>query len=272
MLGGDGRRQLTQPRPQGGQVGSPSGRWRRATWASGRARPGGGRTPSPLCHRQPPGGSQNTTKRRAAFRTLAADQSVTRRNRPRLSECGDTQGPQPDCGVRDSAATWQDVRVHPRSTITRRAVLRGLLGVTGAAAVSLTAGCDVFSPAPSGTETPDPLEPFLRETVALADLYDTVLLQVPALASVITVPRDTHRKHAQALATAIGASAPRASGTVGPSAAPGADRTAAIAALVAAETAARDAAIEACLAAPARVASLVGSMAAARATHLEVLR
>jgi hypothetical protein len=42
--------------------------------------------------------------------------------------------------------------------------------------------------------------------------------------------------------------------------------------LVAAETKGRDAAVQACLSTGARLAPLVGSIAAARACHLEILR
>jgi hypothetical protein len=156
-------------------------------------------------------------------------------------------------------------------TITRRAILRGLLGVTGAAGVSLTTGCSLFGDSSTPTPpAPNPLEGFFRDTVALADRYDAALAQVPALAGAITVARDTHRAHVKALAQALALAAPSAkpSGT----AAPAGDGAAVLGALVQAETKARDAAVEACLNAPARLAILLGSIAAARATHLEVLR
>jgi hypothetical protein len=163
------------------------------------------------------------------------------------------------------------VPVPRRSPITRRAVLRGLLGVTGAAGVTLTTGCSLFgdsstSPPPA----PNPLEGFYRDTIALADRYDAALAQVPALAGAITGPRDTHRAHVKALAQALALATPKPSGT--PTAGPAGDRNAVLAALVQAETKARDAAVEACLSAPNRLAVLLGSIAAARATHLEVLR
>jgi len=158
-----------------------------------------------------------------------------------------------------------------RSPITRRAVLRGLLGVTGAAGVSLTTGCSLLGDSSTPTPPPpNPLEGFFRDTAALADRYDAALAQVPALAAVITVPRDTHRAHVKALAQALTLPTPKPSGTA--SGAPAGDRTAVLGALVQAELKARDAAVEACLNAPARLAILLGSIAAARATHLEVLR
>jgi hypothetical protein len=70
------------------------------------------------------------------------------------------------------------------------------------------------------------------------------------------------------LAAAVGAPVPAAS--AGSGLAP-ATRAQALAGLAAAETSGRDEAIAACLSSSARLASLLGSIAAARATHLEVL-
>src|SRR5262245_39431795 len=90
------------------------------------------------------------------------------------------------------------------SPINRRAFLRGLLGVTGAAGVSLTTGCGLFNDSPDQTPpAPNPLEGFFRDTVDLADRYDAALAKVPALAPVITGPRDAHRAHVKALAQAL---------------------------------------------------------------------
>jgi hypothetical protein len=156
-----------------------------------------------------------------------------------------------------------------RSSITRRGLLSGLLGVTSVAGVSLAAGCDLFDSGSATPPPPDPLESFLADTGAILARYNLALLQVPALAPVITTIRDTHLAHANALARALNAPSPAPS--IGASGAPG-DRAAVLAALVDAETKGRDAAVQACLATVARLAPLVGSIAAARATHLEILR
>jgi len=79
--------------------------------------------------------------------------------------------------------------------------------------------------------------------------------------------RDAHRTHAEALAQALAQPAP----TPGTSSDGPTDPPAVLAALIEAETSGLEAARTACLAAPARLAGLIGSMAAARACHLEVL-
>jgi hypothetical protein len=163
------------------------------------------------------------------------------------------------------------VPVRSRPSISRRQFLRGVLGVTGVASVSLATGCGLLGDGSQTPPPPDPLVGFLQDTTALADLYEAGLAAVTTLGPVITGPRNAHRAHARALAQAIGVAAPRPSGTA-TAAAPGSDRASVLAGLIAAENKARDAAVEACLSAAARLAPLVGSIAAARATHLEVLR
>jgi hypothetical protein len=160
-----------------------------------------------------------------------------------------------------------------RGSLDRRGFLRtvgGVLGVAGAAALT---GCDVLG---SGQATkpplPNPLTSFLRDTVALANLYDAAIKHTPVLSPILTPPRDNHRAHAQALAKALELPAPNASAGPSPTAAPTGDRAAVLATLVAAETAGHDAAVQACVATTARLAPLVGSIAAARASHLEVLK
>lgn len=186
----------------------------------------------------------------------------------RLCERPDTQSTRADSGLRWSGLTWHDVPV--RSSITRRGLLRGLLGVTGVAGVSLAAGCDLFDTGSGTPPPPNPLESFLVDTAALLARYNQALAQVPALGPTITHIRDTHLEHANALAKALNAPSPAPS--AGGSGAPSGDRATVLAALVDAETKGHDAAVQACLATDARLAPLVGSIAAARATHLEVLR
>ena len=161
------------------------------------------------------------------------------------------------------------MRDHASFGLSRRGLLRAV-GAFGAAAVTGSlAGCDLFAanPVPTGDRQPPAILTLLSGTAGLADLYDAAILAVPALSAVVTVIRDDHRAHVKALAQTLGAPTP------GPGAAASVppDRDRAIAALRTAEKAARDDAVTECLAAPVRFAPLLGSIAAARATHLEVL-
>jgi hypothetical protein len=157
---------------------------------------------------------------------------------------------------------------------SRRSFLRGVAGLAGAGlaaavATSTLAGCDVLSGGGGDPTEPHQWDGLLAATVALGDQYDLVLSAVPALSVALTPVRDAHRAHAQALAEAIGTAVPAASPPPTP---PPADRSGAVAYLVPAERAGRDAAIAACVEATPRLAPLFGSIAAARASHLEVLR
>lgn len=80
-----------------------------------------------------------------------------------------------------------------------------------------------------------------------------------------------HLAHAQALAAVTGAASPSAAPTAG-TGNETADAPAALAALREAEQAGREQAAGLCLAAPAERAALVGSIAAALATYVEVLK
>ncbi|HEU4420927.1 MAG TPA: hypothetical protein VFR67_00115 [Pilimelia sp.] len=165
-----------------------------------------------------------------------------------------------------------------RHAPTRRAVLRA----AGAGAASLIgyalSGCDLFTDRTSPPPAPDPLAPLLAETVELIGRYDAALAAHPALSDRLVPVREAHLAHATAIARLIGAPAPGGSpgtGTPSPSGsgtgAP-ADEKSTLAALRAAEQAGQRRAAQACLAAPAGRAALLGSVAAARATHAEVLR
>jgi hypothetical protein len=160
--------------------------------------------------------------------------------------------------------TWQDVRM-----TSRRELLRGAFGLAGAAVIGAgaLAGCDSFD-GNTQPDRPSPLLGFLTATGALADRYDATIAAVPALSSRLIPVRDAHRAHVKALAAALPAPTP---GPATPASQVPTDSTAALAALVTAEKAGRDDAVTACLAAEPRLAPLVGSIAAARATHLEVL-
>jgi len=104
--------------------------------------------------------------------------------------------------------------------------------------------------------------------MGLAALYDATLAAHPDLTAALSPVRDAHRQHVDALVRAIGSplttSAPAVPSVAGPPAQ-------AVAALAAAERKGRDDAVAACLATVARLAPLLGSIAAARASHLEVL-
>jgi hypothetical protein len=167
--------------------------------------------------------------------------------------------------------TWQDVEVHNWGSTSRRGFLRGVAGVLGtAAAGAVLAGCDIFggSPSTADSDQPSPLLDFMGATSALADRYDATIDAVPTLAGTLGPVRDAHRAHVKALATALGTSAPQ---SAPPATRPPTDGPSAMAALASAEKSARDDAIAACLATTPRFAPLVGSIAAARATHLEVV-
>lgn len=154
------------------------------------------------------------------------------------------------------------------SAVSRRDLLRGVLAIAGLAGVGAAAGCDLIG---GSTETdegelPPEIAELLAATVALGDAYDGAIARAPSLADRLTPMRDAHRTHAQALAQALARPAPSTGTADGPT-----DQAAVLAALVEAETQGLEVARSACLVAPARLAGLIGSMAAARACHLEVL-
>ncbi len=91
----------------------------------------------------------------------------------------------------------------------------------------------------------------------------------PGLAARLTSLRDNHRAHATALARLL--ILPSAGPTPPPSADVPAEGNAVFAALLAAEKTAAKEAADAALTAPGWIAGLIGSIAACRATHVEVL-
>ncbi len=156
------------------------------------------------------------------------------------------------------------------SGITRRGLLRAVAATASLAGVSAAAGCDLFGGSGDSQEDATPeMRDLLAGTAALAAAYEGAIDRVPSLTNRLTGPRDAHRAHAQALAQALGLPAPgTASGAgSGPS-----DSAGALAALVELESDGLEAARQACLDGPGRLASLVGTIAAARACHLEILR
>lgn len=147
--------------------------------------------------------------------------------------------------------------------VSRRSLLRGVLGFAGLAGLGALgpyglSGCSRGSPEP----LPDQLDDFIASTAALADRYEASIGGAPPeLAATLTAIRDAHRQHVDALVAAL-ASAPVTPGPAQPSS---------VAELLVAEDAARNEAVAACLSASGRLAPLLGAIAAARATHVEVL-
>ncbi|WP_425413339.1 hypothetical protein [Micromonospora pallida] len=153
---------------------------------------------------------------------------------------------------------------------SRRKVLRtGALLALGGATASV-AGCGLLdredSPPP-----PDPLQPLVDGALALEARYRAAIGADPTLADRLTPIADTHRAHAAELAAALGVALPSPSPSAS-TAAPSGDADTVVAELRAAEERARAEAATFCAQAPADRAALVGSIAAARATHAEVLR
>jgi len=168
-------------------------------------------------------------------------------------------------------------RSGPPPGMSRRGVF-GLAGaVLAAAGLAGTAGCTDGSGKPAPSPSPDPLAPVLSGTEALIDLYAATSAAQPSLAARLDPLLAEHRAHAAALRTAMGlASASASASAEAPS--PGTsgvtvpdDPAAALAAVVGAERAAQVAAVKDCLASRPEHAGLLGSIAASRACHLEVL-
>jgi hypothetical protein len=147
----------------------------------------------------------------------------------------------------------------------RRTALAGML-----AAGLATAGCDLLSGEPPA---PHALQGLLDQTRSLRDLYQRTIAAHADLADRLTPLRKDHQAHIAALAELIGPSAsasPSGSPSAGADVPP--DPKAAVAALLKAEQVAQEAAVKVCLTTRREYAGLVGSIAACRATHREVLR
>lgn len=170
---------------------------------------------------------------------------------------------------------------------SRRAILSaaGSVGVL----VSLP-GCSLLSREPDPPPPPDPLEPLLAATRELIARYRDALATLPEhpeRAAALAPLQQAHLAHAEALLAVIG----RPSGPVtgppsGPPSGPPADREAGrppspapdgvdpdqlLEELREAERQAQAQAAEACLTATPDRTALLGSITAARATHVEVL-
>ena len=162
---------------------------------------------------------------------------------------------------------------------SRRSVLRATLI---AAAAIPAAGCDLLDRRPAPSPSADPLAPLISGALELADRYDAAGAAFPELADRLGPIAQAHRAHAAELARVTGAATPTATstgptapgGTPGATGAPpgGGDPEETVAALRMAEQRGVEEAVRACLSAPEDRAALLGSIAAARASHLEVLR
>ncbi|RKR90799.1 hypothetical protein BDK92_5180 [Micromonospora pisi] len=123
---------------------------------------------------------------------------------------------------------------------------------------------------------PDPLAVLVTNALDLAGRYDAAVVAFPELADRLGPVAQAHRAHAEELARVTRTTLPNGAATPGatgePSAPATGDQKATLALLRAAETEGRQTMAKACLDAPPERAALLGSIAAARATHLEVLR
>ncbi|GIJ07218.1 hypothetical protein Van01_04320 [Micromonospora andamanensis] len=171
------------------------------------------------------------------------------------------------CPVAMGITTRQD----GSSELSRRAVLRaGALLALGGATAPLT-GCGLLD-RDEQPPRPDPLAPLLEESLRLAGGLRAAATVHPDLATRLLPLAESHEAHAAELARLTGVTIASATPAASPSGPLPADRTAALAALRKSERAGRESAIRACADAPAERAALLGSVAAARATHLEALR
>jgi len=149
--------------------------------------------------------------------------------------------------------------------VDRRTVLTGTLA--GVAGMSLS-GCGLLAGDPP---PPHPLLGTLREIRALLWRYEAVISAHPVLAEQLGQLRDNHRAHLSAVAELIGTAAHESpSPTTGVPVSP--ESKTAVGELRNAERAGQDAAARSCLAAKPEYAGVLGSIAAARASHREVLR
>lgn len=152
-----------------------------------------------------------------------------------------------------------------------RTVSAAALGVAAAAPVT---GCGLLDREPVPEPTPDPLAPLLANALALAARYEAAFAAHSELTDRLTAVAQAHRAHAAELAriTRATPASTAATGTPTPVATQPGDVASTLAALRTLEQEGREMAAQACLAAPAVRAGLLGSIAAARSTHLEVLR
>jgi hypothetical protein len=166
-----------------------------------------------------------------------------------------------------------DARGWSRRSVLAAAALAGTAATAG--------GCTwLGSPEPE-PPPPDPLEPLLADTRALMARYEAARAAHPDLADALAPLQDAHTAHVAALRELIGLpdpATPSPGATPQPSPTPTAaagdiadDPDEAVGDLREAEAEAFEDAMQRCLDAPPERTPLLGSICAARATHLEVL-
>jgi hypothetical protein len=143
----------------------------------------------------------------------------------------------------------------------RRTALAGML-----AAGLATTGCDLLA----GDQPPHPLRRLLTDARALGDLYRRTIAGHAGLAERLDPLRKDHQVHVRTLAKLIGPQASASPSGAAPPAVPD-DEPAAMDALRKAEQDAAGHAVKLCLKTSREYAGLVGSIAACRTVHLEVL-
>jgi hypothetical protein len=156
-------------------------------------------------------------------------------------------------------------RVH-NNGVRRRVVLRAV----GALAVATpVAGCSWLDDEPEPPPPPDPLAPMVADASRLALEYSHAADNQPTLTGRLRPIAEAHRAHAAELSRVTGTAPP--SGAVTMAWTDEAPRET-LSRLRSLEAVAQETAVQACLTAPADRAVLVGTIAAARAAHVEALK
>jgi hypothetical protein len=164
------------------------------------------------------------------------------------------------------------VRLRSRRSVLAAGTSVLAAGTVAVAAAGLTSGCSVLGPDKPVTIKPpdaDALRAVAGESLDLASRYDDAIARTPDQADRLTAIRDAHREHAAAIGRSLDAS-------VAPQPAPSASASGngssgLLKALQAAERAAAERATTACMSVESYYAPLIGAIAAARASHAEVL-
>lgn len=173
--------------------------------------------------------------------------------------------------------TWPVENWHTRqpggTDLSRRRVFRLAAGAALAGGATVLAGCGLLGDdEPAPVPPPDPLTPLLEEALRMAAAYDAAVQARPELSGRLAPLAAAHRAHATELARMVRPPASGAPATSGSAPPPAGEPGAVLSGLRKAEEAGQRTAATACRAAPAERAALLGSIAAARATHAEALR
>ncbi|GIF77638.1 hypothetical protein [Asanoa siamensis] len=148
----------------------------------------------------------------------------------------------------------------------RRVRRRTVLALGAAVAVGSASGCGLLDREPAAPPPPDPLQPLADDAFRLAALYRAAAAELPTLTAIA----DAHEAHGRELSRIMAVAVPSPAASASPGT--GATAEERVEELRVAEKAAYEAAVQACLKTPNHRAALVGSIAAARATHLEALK